>query len=1060
MKKKNAIFLSDTRDFLVGQMLVQINNTNPGLFDEALIYYDKEIDKKDKKIMESIMPCRFIKYNSKIDENFYKKDRFKRFTKLAFARYEMFNHLSEYENILWIDTDVVIQGSLKPLLDKASTTGMAMLCEDEVNKSAINTDVVRTNFTISIPSYDMNLPLYCSGLIVVNEKLKDYDLLTSWCYEKTDELADYLNLPDQGVLNLMIQEFELDVVPIGDNGKYGAMPYYGRDCSKSVVVHSWGRNKFWNSWYLLKKYPKWYEAYLKWIELGGSAYDKEFLPDVSVVIPVYKPNLEYFKILLDSLVNQKCTSWEEYQNFEIIIVAEPQENNNLKKFIKSYNDPRINLIINETRLGIAASINIGMRQSLGRYIARVDDDDICNEYRLYKQVQFLDNHQKINLCTSDYSYFGDMNEYRISFEGDMSYAWGLFTCPFDHPTIMFRKDFFVDNNLFYDENRRFVEDWELWIRAFEKGMVVGCIHEELYKHRWYNGQAGQSNKTVEMMRELVGKNFKKLGVDLSEDDLLIVAPWQGKISEDKLIRLEEIYAEALQKNQEKKLYNQRCLAKVFDLRMFEAKNGYMKDIVIKNSSPVSSIPQNIPYKKTLKQKLLGPAYRPFKRVFYNIMTEAVNNNINSINENTNNNMHLLVNQLSNNIEVLDNKISSNLDTIEKGINNKKRYIQTNSKIVSESKQEFEKRFESIEKRFEEIEKNFDSTENSIKKELSYIHNQIYDLEKKYDFLRETEISNLYFEKKIILIGTSEHHNIGDAAITMGVYEFFRKHFNGYKIIEISTYQFNDNLSYLENIINPEDLIFLQGGGNLGNKYLSEEEVRRTVIGTFLNNKIVILPQTIYFDETIGGKKELEVSKDIYNKHPNLLIFTRGEESLKKAQEYFPNAKSYLSLDSALNLHYVSYVEREGIICCVRDLDDESGLNKEQYNKIINTVKNYDSNYRFTTNVYEKDIKKDNRNSVVYSQLKEFSSSKVVVTDRLHGLIFALITNTPCIVISSYNYKLNEYVDILKDNKSIKFIDKNIDSLDEEIKMMINKPIIVENDFSDNFDTISEIINKN
>lgn len=66
----------------------------------------------------------------------------------------------------------------------------------------------------------------------------------------------------------------------------------------------------------------------------------------------------------------------------------------------------------------------------------------------------------------------------------------------------------MNNDLFYDEQRGYVEDWELWRRAFEKGMTVGCIHKVLFYHRWLNtGSAGQTSKTVDMMRELVQKNF-------------------------------------------------------------------------------------------------------------------------------------------------------------------------------------------------------------------------------------------------------------------------------------------------------------------------------------------------------------------------------------------------------------------------------------------------------------------------------------------------------------------------------------------------------------------------
>ena len=1012
MKKKNAIIIADTRDYLIGQILVQLNKTNKELFDEVLIYYDKEIKENDKKIMQKLMPCRFIKFVPKIGKEFFEKTRFKKFSKLAFARYEMFNLLDKYENVLWIDTDIIIKGSLEEIIDKAKKTGIAMLCEDEKNKSSKKTDIVKTNFNKPVFGYNMNEPLHCSGVICVNEKLENSTLLTDWCYRKTEEYSDYLDLPDQGILNLMIEEFDLNVTPIGDYGKYGALPYYGRDCSKSILIHSWGRNKFWNSWYLLKKYPEWYECYQEWIKLGGTKSNLSFNPDVSVIIPIYKPNFEYFKILLNSLCNQKSSLREEYLNFEIIIVAEPQDDNKLKEFIASYKDPRINLIINKNRLGIAASLNIGMKLAKGKYIARVDDDDICDESRLFKQVEYLDNHPYISLCTSDYTYFGDMNEYRITFEAEMSKAWSLFTCPFDHPTIMFRKDFFIKNNLFYDEKRSHVEDWELWLRAFDKGMVVGCIHEFLYHHRWYNGQAGQNTKTVDMMRELVKKNFKKLGINLTEGDLKIVSPWQGKVTEEELKHIEKIFQTALMNNKELKLYDEKSLAKVFEYRLFEAKNGYMVDI----AGHIKKVNRSV--KRTLRQKILSPIYRPFKRIFYNIMAEAVNDNVQYLN--------------NQNKFIIKNNLESN-EKLEKSL------IDFNQKIDNQLYT------------FDKLEKEFDE----LKTQITYLHDQLYDLEKKYEFIKDYDEVNLYSEKKLLLIGTSEHSNIGDAAITFGEYEFIRKYFSDYKLIEVSTYEFNDYFPYLENIVNANDLIFLHDGGSVGNKYLKEETVRRKIIESFPNNKIVILPQTIYFDDDL----ELSISKEIYNNHNNLIIFTRGATSLKFAKDNFSKAKSYKTVDMALNIKVNYSYERNGILCCIRDLNDESGLSKKLYNQVLDIVKSNDKNYTFSNNLYTGDIKKEMRNHVIYEQLKLFAHHKLIITDRLLGLIFSLITNTPCIVISSYNYKLNEFVELIKDNKNVVFIDKDIDKLDAEIKKMLKNNFNIHNDFSEWFDKISNIIKK-
>lgn len=988
-KKKNAIMIADTRPALIGNLLIQLKDTNDSLFDEAIIYYN-ELNEKDKKIMKGIIPCRFIKFDYELPANIKKLQAFEKFSPLMFARYYMFDLLNEYETITWLDTDVLICGKLDSIIDKAKNNGMSANFEDPQNKSYKVTDTVKTSFKTPLANYDMTKYNMSSGLITVADTLKDYDKMTKWCFDKTIEYADYLVLPDQGILNILIQEFNIDVASVGENGAYCFYPSYKRDASNAKIIHAWGARKFWKSWYLFKTYPKWYEYYQSWLKCGGSDCFGEIKPDVSVIIPMYKPNIEYFnKIMEDLLIKQEQEHGFQYDNFEIVLVVDGNENDELIKLLEKYEDPRINLIINEQRAGIAKSLNIGIKNAKANYIARIDDDDRVAKTRLYKQVKYLNEHKDIDLVTSNFEYFGDMNEERISFEGEMSHAWSIFTCPFNHPTIMFRKSFFEENGLWYDEKRSHVEDWELWLRCFDKGMKVGNIPETLYYHRWHAGSAGQNQKTIDMMRDLVKNNFAKLDIKLTEEDLKIVAPWNGKVSVEELVRLNRIFNEAQKNNDKKKIYDSRCLEKVFELRLFEAEHGYMKDIVIKKSTINNLDKSN---DKLLKQKILGPIYRPFKRVFYNIMSEAVNDNLNGLKNTTNDNL-------------------------------------------------------------ENAKKNIISLIQDNNKRLNLLHDQLYDLEKKYDFLRDEKITNLYFTKKIILVGTSEHSNIGDAAITFGEYEFIRKYFSDYHLIEVSTYEFSDTLPYLENIINNDDLIFLQGGGNLGNKFQTEENVRRVIIENFPNNKIVILPQTIYFTDD----DELETSKRIYNSHTNLTIFTRGQISLEFAKKNFTNAKCYESLDSALNLNFNFGYERNGIICCLRDLNDESGLDKKTYDDIFKTIKSFDKNYSFTNNLWVSDIKKNQRNYVVYEQLKSFSKHKLVVTDRLHGLIFSLITNTPCIVISAYNYKLKEFTDMLKTNKSIIFIDKDISKLSENINKFLYKENKIRNDFSKNFVTNAKII---
>jgi|GEM_PF-251107 len=1063
---KNALMVADTRISLVGTTLLQINNTNPGLFDEAIIYYIDNILPKDQILLNSIMPCRFIKYTPPLPLDLFEKPRFKLFSVLMFARFEMFQYLKEFETITWLDTDILIQKDIRELLYIAKKNEAVFIREDDENKTAKNIDRMRTCFISYLPEPYSNDYLYISGTFVLSNKITQKVDYTEWCYKKTIEWADNLSLPDQGVINALIQEFNLKISVVPGN-IYACFPDISRNCYDAAIIHSWGANKFWNDWYLFLKYPKWYDFYKQWISIGGSILKSEFKPKISVIIPSYKSNLTLFKECLDSLIEQKRNSWERFSDFEIVIISEPNENiAELKELINSYNDPRFHVEINEKRIGIAASLNKGIRLSNGHYIARMDDDDLSSKYRLYKQSEYLDKYEEITLCTSDFEYFGDMNERRISFDGEMAKAWSIFSCPFDHPTVMFRGNFFIKNNLFYDEQRFYVEDWELWLRAFDAGMKVGCIHEVLFYHRWIrNMSAGQTDKTFKMMLDLVQKNFKKLDIEILNEDLPLISPWNGKLNNDtERNKVLYYFSKALLNNRIKKLYDQKSLERAFVLRLTEIRTGTLPEIVekIEINTGDKIIMNETNFIRNGIKKFFKPFYRPFRNRFENPIisiqqsNQTIENLLSSFLSNQNRALaqidHILVklnvidsyndifdeklNQINQSLISINNKhdiLEENIDQVRQDLNS----ICNKHDILEENIDQVRQDLNSICNKYDAIGKNNGQIEQGMK----LINDKLYDLFKNIRYEQNALSCKQFFERKIILLGTPEHSNIGDAAITLGEIEFLRKYFSTYRLMELSTYDFNEWYSKLSSIINNNDILFLQGGGNLGNKFINEEIVRRKIISDFPSNKIIILPQTIYFDNTEQNNYELAISEEIYNRHEDLTIFTRGTKSLNFARKHFPNARSFISLDMALMLTIDFKLPRKGLLLCIRDLEDESAFTNEEYMFIENTIRRIDSNFTKTNNLYkgeaDNNIYKEMRKSVVIDELKNFSKHEVVITDRLHGLIFAIITHTPCVVMSSYNYKIEEFCEIVGYSNAIFFIDHNINILEDAIEKAIN-----------------------
>ena len=136
---------------------------------------------------------------------------------------------------------------------------------------------------------------------------------------------------------------------------------------------------------------------------------------VSVIMSVFKEPQEYLKHSIDSILTQS------FKDFEFIIICDNPSDKNICNFLKVYKsiDYRIKLVINPTNMGLTKSLNIGLKLASGKYIARMDADDICMHERLYKQVAYLENNPEISVCgTNRYYIVNDkvVKKYNILFE--------------------------------------------------------------------------------------------------------------------------------------------------------------------------------------------------------------------------------------------------------------------------------------------------------------------------------------------------------------------------------------------------------------------------------------------------------------------------------------------------------------------------------------------------------------------------------------------------------------------------------------------------------------------
>lgn len=285
-------------------------------------------------------------------------------------------------------------------------------------------------------------------------------------------------------------------------------------------------------------------------------------------------------------------------------------------------------------------------------------------------------------------------------------------------------------------------------------------------------------------------------------------------------------------------------------------------------------------------------------------------------------------------------------------------------------------------------------------------------EKKLEKRKYEKLAKIYGnEEKIIYLSTPEHGNLGDQAIAIGIKKILEDKFKDKNILEISHNRYNKNKEIIEKLVSKKDIITLIGGGNFGNLYIGEEKQRRDIVQRFPENKIIIMPQSITFTSDDEGRTELSKSKEIYSKHKDLIIFARDKRSCEFAQKNFTNNKVFLCPDSVLYLEnsYLNLAEkRDGIIFTLR-ADKEKILSNEKIEAIKKYLNEKNIEYILEDTTVKYGVTRETREYEVKRILRKISSAKLNITDRFHGVIFSVITNTPVIVFKSLDHKIEEGV---------------------------------------------------
>lgn len=238
---------------------------------------------------------------------------------------------------------------------------------------------------------------------------------------------------------------------------------------------------------------------------------------ISVLLPVFNA-AKTLKEAIKSILEQT------YTNFELIIINDGSSDNS-SEIIKLFDDNRIIYIENTENKGLIYTLNKGIAVSQGKYIARMDADDIAINTRLEKQYNFLEKHTNIDLLGTGRIIFGEnIKRKKQCFpENDLDIkAYQYMACPIIHPSVMIRRETLIKNNLRYNLQYRHMEDYKLWYDILKVGKAAN-LKEALIYYRVskeqistkYQIEQSERNKKFrrQIIEDFISKNLES-GLDI------------------------------------------------------------------------------------------------------------------------------------------------------------------------------------------------------------------------------------------------------------------------------------------------------------------------------------------------------------------------------------------------------------------------------------------------------------------------------------------------------------------------------------------------------------------
>lgn len=243
---------------------------------------------------------------------------------------------------------------------------------------------------------------------------------------------------------------------------------------------------------------------------------------VSVLMSAYSEPIPMLKEAIDSILNQT------HSNLEFFIYLDKPNNEELWRFLQDQaaKDSRLIVHKNEHNRLLAGTLNDELKIAKGDYIIRMDGDDISVPYRIERLIDYMESHPEVGVASSWMREFGNksrIHNHIVKYVSDFEIMKLNYLCytPIAHaPCIIRRKVVEEYGPALYNERCCKTQDYELWSRLINSGVVFGMVSEPLYLRRASHGDGPSPiNYRVihnQVCRRNVQEVLKQIGITLPD----------------------------------------------------------------------------------------------------------------------------------------------------------------------------------------------------------------------------------------------------------------------------------------------------------------------------------------------------------------------------------------------------------------------------------------------------------------------------------------------------------------------------------------------------------------